>query len=61
VLPENQDSNASRARDFFLFRVFRLAVGLTTPPIQWMVGSLSFGGGKNHLGMKPSGAKFKSA
>jgi hypothetical protein len=36
-------------RDFFLFKVFRPALGLTTPSIQWNVGSLSFGGGGGGL------------
>jgi len=50
----------AQPRDFFLFRVFRPVLGLTTPPIQWIVGSLSFGE-ESHLGMNASGAKVKSA
>ena len=61
----NQGSNAGRAKTFSLFKVLRLALGLTAPPIQWIVGSTSFGegvgGDGSHLDMKPSAAKVKSA
>ena len=57
----NQDSNAGRAKRFFLCKMLIPALGLTTLRVQWIVGSLSFGGGAWHMGMKLSGAKVKSA